>query len=88
MVSPQYVAAEFAFRIMSQSRLSALEVAARNEDVALFIKDILEDPKSIDMSRVRSVVPILQAEIAKQIASNRYVLSEDELILNTEEESN
>jgi hypothetical protein len=73
---------------MSQSKLSALEVAARNEDVALFIKDILEDPKSIDMSRVRSVVPILQAEIAKQMASNRYVLSEDELILNTEEESN
>ena len=55
MVSPQYVAAEFAFRLMQVNKMSMLTLAAENPDVGTLLTKLVKDRESITKQDIKTI---------------------------------
>ena len=79
MVSPTYVAAEFAFRIMSQHDVNALGLAASDKEAAKIMQKILETPGTVTKEDVQTLGILAKAFLVKELKrrnieiSNRFV---------------
>lgn len=66
MVSPTYVAAEFAFRLMQQNGMSGLQLAAGNKQAAEIMVKLMDIPEDITESDVRTLMTIAQTFIVQE----------------------
>lgn len=68
MVSPQYVAAEFAFRLMSQRNLSMMKLVAESRDAGAILNKLLVSPRDFEDRDVKALLPILESFIIREYA--------------------
>ena len=66
MVSPTYVAAEFAFRLMQQNGMSGLQLAAGNKQAAEIMVKLMDIPEDVTESDVRTLMTIAQTFIVQE----------------------
>lgn len=66
MVSPTYVAAEFAFRLMQQNGMSGLQLAAGNKQAAEIMVKMMDIPEDISEDDVRTLMSIAQTFIVQE----------------------
>ena len=67
MVSPTYVASEFAVRLMQQSNTSALLLAAQNQDAARLMAKMLQTPKLITPDEMRNMDVFIKEFMATEL---------------------
>ena len=68
MVSPTYVAAEFAVRLMSQSNVNALSLAATDKEAARIMQKVLNTPGEVTQEELKTFGTIAKAFVAREIA--------------------
>ena len=68
MVSPQYVAAEFAFRLMSQRNLSMMQLVAESRDAGAILNKLLISPREFEDKDVKALLPLLESFIIREYA--------------------
>ena len=68
MVSPQYVAAEIAFRLMQQNKMSVLELAATDKTGAAqeIIYQLMTDPETVTSKDISTLLPILSSFLVRE----------------------
>ena len=76
MVSPTYVGAEFAFRVLQQMELDAFQLAASNKEASRVMLLMMRDPKLVTDSDVRSLSTILIATANRELIRNDAVVPE------------
>jgi len=67
MVSPTYVGAEFAFRVLQQMELDAFQLAASNKEANRIMLLMMRDPSLVTDSDVRSLSTILIATANREL---------------------
>lgn len=68
MVSPTYVAAEFAVRLMGQNDINALSLAASDKEAAKIMQKILETPGQVEKDEIKTLGTILKSFLAREMA--------------------
>ena len=76
MVSPTYVGAEFAFRVLQQMELDAFQLAASNKEANRIMLLMMRDPSLVTDSDVRSLSTILIATANRELIRNDAVVPE------------
>ncbi len=67
MVSPTYVGAEFAFRVLQQMEVDSFQLAASNKEASRIMLLMMRDPKLVTDSDVRSLSTILIATANREL---------------------
>ena len=68
LVSPTYVAAEFAVRLMGQNDINALSLAASDKEAAKIMQKILETPGQVEKDEIKTLGTILKSFLAREMA--------------------
>ena len=68
MVSPTYVATEFALRLMTQNDINALSLAASDKEAAKIMQKILETPGEITDNDVKTLGTVIKSLLARTMA--------------------
>lgn len=71
MVSPTYVGAEFAFRMLQDMEVNAFKVAAENKEANRIMLLLLDDPKLVSEADVKTLSTILMATTYRELVRNR-----------------
>ena len=67
MVSPTYVGAEFAFRILEEQKVSAFEIAASSEEGARIMQLLMKDPSLLTDADVRTFSTIVTSVTVREL---------------------
>lgn len=67
MVSPTYVAAEFAVRVMSHNEINALTLAASNKEAAGILRKVLETPGEVTQDDIQRFTVLAKSFLARSI---------------------
>jgi hypothetical protein len=67
MVSPTYVAAEFAVRLMSQNNINALSLAASDKEAARIMQKVLETPGEITQAELQTFTVLAKSFLTREI---------------------
>lgn len=76
MVSPTYVGAEFAFRVLQQMEVDSFQLAASNKEANRIMLLMMRDPKLVTDSDVRSLSTILIATANRELLRSDAVVPE------------
>jgi hypothetical protein len=67
MVSPTYVGAEFAFRILEENKVSAFEIAAGSKEGTRIMSLLLKDPELLTPADVRTFSTIVTSALTREL---------------------
>jgi len=67
MVSPTYVGAEFAFRILEEQKVSAFEIAAGSKEGARIMQLLMKDPELLTEADVRTFSTIVTSVTVREL---------------------
>jgi hypothetical protein len=67
MVSPTYVGAEFAFRILEEQKVSAFEIAAGSKEGARIMQLLMKDPELLTDADVRTFSTIVTSVTVREL---------------------
>ena len=70
MVSPTYVGAEFAFRMLQDMEVNAFQVAAENKEANRIMLLLLDDPKLVSEADVKTLSTILLSITSRELVRN------------------
>ena len=70
MVSPTYVGAEFAFRMLQDMEVNAFQVAAENKEANRIMLLLLDDPKLVSEADVKTLSTILLSITSRELIRN------------------
>ena len=76
MVSPTYVGAEFAFRLLEEQKVSAFEIASESQDGARIMSLLMQDPKLVTDDDVRTFSTLVRSIALREIIRSGQKLSE------------
>lgn len=68
MVSPQYVAAEFALRLLSQRNSNILQLVAESQDAGAILNKLLVNPRDFEEKDVKALLPLLTSFVIREYA--------------------
>jgi len=68
MVSPTYVGAEFAFRVLEKQKISLVQVAAESKEAAEILNRIMAKPETVTDANVKTLGTILTSIAAREAA--------------------
>ena len=85
MVSPTYVGAEFAFRLLQDAEVNAFTLAASNEEANRIMLLLMEDPKLVSEQDVKTLSTIVTSVVIREgirlerTDSDYFYMSRDEI---------
>lgn len=71
MVSPTYVAAEMAFRVMQKNKIDVLRFAASSEEAGVILYKMISNPDAITPTDMNTFSTLAKAYVATSMARNR-----------------
>ena len=89
MVSPTYVGAEFAFRMLQDMEVNAFQLAAENKEANRIMLLLLDDPKLVSEADVRTLSTLVMSITSRELIRNERrvdrVIAQDEVQAAMEE---
>ena len=85
MVSPTYVGAEFAFRLLQDAEVNAFTLAAENKEANRIMLLLMEDPKLVSEQDVKTLSTIVTSVVVREgirlerADSDYFFMSSDEV---------
>ena len=85
MVSPQYVLAEFAYRIMEKHKVDVLKFAAGDEIAADILFKLMNNPDTIGTNEIRTFERLSKSFVTRELAKRSDSLDESALGVSEKE---
>ena len=79
MVSPQYVLAEFAYRIMEKHKVDVLKFAAGDEIAADILYKLMDNPDTIGINEIKTFERLAKSFVTRELAKRSEGLDESVL---------
>lgn len=79
MVSPQYVLAEFAYRIMEKHKVDVLKFAAGDEIAADILYKLMDNPDTIGINEIKTFERLAKSFVTRELAKRSESLDESVL---------